>query len=340
VIFWSTKIAAQASVHPAVFTRHIALLQYIISAFWWYPVLAIEQWPSHSTPWGCVKIMEAESFRFAAYGSYVNTYAPAGLRVSGSFISSGSTKMSQERWFQEFLVFTSNWGRFTYFMSNLAYLSMLKPPKREEPKTSKGPSRTRRESAVSRLRALGGGVFPLNLSLSKWRSVQGDWRWMMIPWLYQITSFLKYLKCFHPQVFIFQGFSWIFMVSGLKWKISLEMLVKRGSTKGGSSWSYTNMTWKDDLQKGAETLYTVTSSNPMRKSIWSSKHIEFSACQPTPILFLQLSSWRPPMRNWPSLDISPVFLAFTVSCVGLEFLFWASIRESTCLNCHLWTRKG
>lgn len=57
VIFWSTKIAAQASVHPAVFTRHIALLQYIISAFWWYPVLAIEQWLSHSTPWGCVNIM-------------------------------------------------------------------------------------------------------------------------------------------------------------------------------------------------------------------------------------------------------------------------------------------
>lgn len=92
---------------------------------------------------------EAESFRFAAYGSYVNTYAPAGLRVSGSFISSGSTKMSQERWFQKFLGFHLKLRKITYFMSNLAYLSMLKPPKREEPKTSKGPSRTRRESASS-----------------------------------------------------------------------------------------------------------------------------------------------------------------------------------------------
>ena len=42
-------------------------------------------------------------------------------------------------------------GKMTYFMSisgYLAYLSMLKPPNGEEPKTSKGPSRTRRESAV------------------------------------------------------------------------------------------------------------------------------------------------------------------------------------------------
>lgn len=96
--------------------------------------------------------------------------------------------------------------KITSFMSNLAYLSMLKPPKREEPKTSKGPSRTRRESPVDfgaffaaekrqsfvaflepnprhrkdeisigrNFASLGGGVFPLNLSLSKWRSVQGD----------------------------------------------------------------------------------------------------------------------------------------------------------------------
>ena len=55
---------------------------------------------------------EVVSFRFAAYGSYVNTYAPAGLRVSGWFVSSGSTKMSQERWFQTWFSFTSNWGRW------------------------------------------------------------------------------------------------------------------------------------------------------------------------------------------------------------------------------------
>lgn len=91
------------STHRLAAIHHICILVVSSSSHW---TMAI----SFNTMRLC-QHHEAESFRFAAYGSYVNTYAPAGLRVSGSFISSGSTKMSQERWFQKFLVFTSNWGR-------------------------------------------------------------------------------------------------------------------------------------------------------------------------------------------------------------------------------------